>query len=69
MTIESPAASTRRVSRVCERVRSKPTWTLTYPENRPCGYAVDMLRTTIKDCRGRGRGLMFAPLIVRFDGT
>ena len=28
------------------RVRSKPMQTLTHPENRPCGYAVDMLRTT-----------------------
>jgi hypothetical protein len=30
----------------CERLRSKPMWALTYPKNRPCGYAVDMLRTT-----------------------
>ncbi len=35
-----------RVFASCARVRSKTMWTLTHPENRPCGYAVDMLRTT-----------------------
>jgi hypothetical protein len=30
----------------CGRLRSKPMWTLTHPENRPCGYAGDMLRIT-----------------------
>jgi len=33
-----PAASTRRVFRVCEWLRSKTMWTLTHPKNRPCGY-------------------------------
>jgi hypothetical protein len=32
--------------RSCERLRSKPVWTLTHRENRPCGYPVDMLRIT-----------------------
>jgi hypothetical protein len=30
----------------CGRLRSKPMLTLTHPENRPCGYAGDMLRIT-----------------------
>jgi hypothetical protein len=25
----------------CGRLRSKPMWTLTHPQNRPCGYPVD----------------------------
>jgi hypothetical protein len=33
-------------SRTCGRLRSKPMWTFTHPKKRPCGYAVDMLRTT-----------------------
>jgi hypothetical protein len=37
---------TPRVFRACERVRSKRIWTLTYPKNRLCGYAVNMLRIT-----------------------
>jgi hypothetical protein len=49
--------------RACERFRSKPIWTLAYPENRPCGYAVDMLRTTIPETLlSKRRGLMSAPL-------
>jgi hypothetical protein len=36
---------------------------LTHSENRPCGYAADMLRTTSKGrCLGRGRGLGSAGL-------
>jgi len=45
--IRAVADSTqRRLFCACERLRSKPMRTLTHPENGPCGYAVDMLRTT-----------------------
>jgi hypothetical protein len=37
-------------------------WTLTHPKNRPCGYAVDMLRTTSHETLLRKRrGLRCAP--------
>jgi hypothetical protein len=33
-------------------------WTLTHPENRPCGYAVEMLRkTSLKRCRAKARAI------------
>jgi hypothetical protein len=56
-----PADSTRLFS-ACGRLRSKLVWTLTNPENRPCGDAVDMLLTTSHGtCERNGAG-WFAPL-------
>jgi hypothetical protein len=50
-----------QVFRACERLRSKPMWTLTHPENRPCGYAVGMLRITIHETlQSKRRGLVRA---------
>ena len=43
-------------SRPCERLRSKPMWTLKHPKNRPCGYAVDMLRTSHETLLRKGAG-------------
>jgi hypothetical protein len=34
-------------SRPCERVRSKPVWTLTHPGNSPSEDAVNLLRITM----------------------
>ena len=45
----------------CERLRSKPMWTLTHPKNRPCGYAVDMLRTTSHETLLKGKGAGSGP--------
>jgi hypothetical protein len=46
-------------SLLCERVRSKPRQTLTHPENRPCGYAVHMLRTTSAPAQVRAYSMSY----------
>ena len=48
-------------SRPCERVRSKPMWTLTQSTNAACGYAVNMLRKT--RARAQVRALLVGDLV------